>query len=79
MKVKVRVITEATIEVEVDDKFGVFKSWEEEEKLSFDERYNLGEQLCCACWDEANHQLGGGVQDVFRILDSESGIVIYEK
>lgn len=79
MKVKARVLCVQTVEVEVDDKFGVFKSWEEEEKLSFDERYALAQELECACWDEANHILGGDVSDVYRVLDGESGIVIYEK
>lgn len=80
MKVKARVICEQTVEVEVDDKFEVFNSWTETEKLPLEECYDLGEELQCECWDKANQILGrGSVQDVFRILDGETGIVIYEK
>ena len=79
MKVKVRVITATTVEIEVDDKFAVVGSDEEMDKLSYQEQYNLGEELRLVCWDEANRILGGDVQDVFRILDGNSGIVIYER
>lgn len=79
MKVKARVITATTVEVEVDDKFAVIDSDEEMDKLTYQEQYDLGEELRWACWDEANRILGGDVQDVFRILDGESGTVIYER
>lgn len=79
MKVKARVITTTTVEVEVDDKFAVIGSDEEMNKLTYQEQYNLGEELRWVCWNKANHILGGDVQDVFRILDGESGTVIYEK
>lgn len=79
MKVKARVITATTVEVEVDDKFAVFHSDEEIDKMPWEELSALGDELCTACWTDANRQLGGEVFDVFRILDGESGIVIYEK
>lgn len=79
MKVKARVITIADVEVEVDDKFAVFHNDDTVDALTYDELYELGEELRETCWVEANQQLGGEVQDVFRILDGKSGIVIYEK
>lgn len=79
MKVKARVICAQTVEVEVDDKFAVFHTDDDVDALSYDELYELGEELRLVCWDEANRQLGGEVQDVFRVMDGESGIVIYEK
>lgn len=79
MKVKARVLCSQTIEIEVDDKFAVLRSEEEMDKLGYEKAYNLGEELQWACWDEANRILGGDVSDVYRVLDGESGIVIYEK
>lgn len=79
MKVKARVICSRTVELEVNDKFAALRSEEEMDKLGYEEAYNLGEELQWVCWEKANRILGGDVSDVYRVLDGESGIVIYEK
>lgn len=77
MKVKARVICSQTVTLEVDDKFKPLGVWDEVEKMSYHEEQALYDELRLICWDEANRQLGGEVQTVYRIL-GPNGACLYE-
>lgn len=78
MRVKARVICSQTVEVEVDDKFARLGDWDEMEKMDYLEEQSLYDELRLKCWDEANRQLGGEVQEVYRILDGANGACLFE-
>lgn len=77
MKVRARVICSQTVTLEVDDKFAPLGSWDEIEKMDYLEEQSLCDELRLLCWDEANRQLGGEVQTVYRILGPD-GACLYE-
>lgn len=78
MKVKAKVICSQTVEVEVDDKFDILGDWDAVEKMEYHEAWALYDELRLACWDEANQQLGGEVQTVYRIISGEDCACLYE-
>jgi hypothetical protein len=77
MKVKARVVCSQTVELEVDDKFAPLGDYDEIAKMDYLEEQSLYDELRLLCWDEANRQLGGEVQTVYRILGPD-GACLYE-
>lgn len=77
MKVRARVICSQTVTLEVDDKFASLGDWDEIAKMDYLEEQSLCDELRLLCWDEANRQLGGEVQTVYRILGPD-GACLYE-